>query len=298
MSETRNKKKVSKGVRRARSMRNMIMMVLVCVLMLSAATYAWFTLSNTAKVANLTMKVGEETSLMIAPDISKSTSDGKAGTYGSVLEFGSDYKIKYALQPATMTDAGIQSPVYDETGTKVTSVAATTAENIMTDSSTSDAGKFYCYKTTFFLKTAGNADVKVKLKGSNLTNTYGEPASKDGTYIVNKTASDMGARAIRIKLSAGDTSIIYEPLKGYTLPEGTYEKATDESGVSVVTATNVQGTDGQFSTDTGRLTVKTTDTRVTMEVWLEGTDACCVNQIMADDILGQLAFEVVEDPVP
>ena len=72
MKESSGKtKKQSKGVKRARSMRNVVMMVLICALMLSAATYAWFTLSTSAKVANLSMTVGEETSLLIAPDLTR-----------------------------------------------------------------------------------------------------------------------------------------------------------------------------------------------------------------------------------
>ena len=96
MKESSGKtKKPSKGVRRARSMRNVVMMVLVCALMLSAATYAWFTLSKNAKVANLTMQVGEETSLMIAPDTDKTGNAGKAGIYGSTLSFGENSEGDY-----------------------------------------------------------------------------------------------------------------------------------------------------------------------------------------------------------
>lgn len=301
MKESSGKtKKVSKGVRRVRSVRNMVMMVLVCVLMLSAATYAWFTLSSSAKVANLTMQVGAETSLMIAPDMDKAGNTGTAGTYGSVLSFGTDeYNIKYALQPATMDDAGkIYSPKYNNEGNKVEGTEAITTENIMTDSSASDTGKFYCYKTTFFLKTAGDKDVQVRLKAPTATMTaYEAPTDGVGTYVVNSTTSDLGAGAIRIKLSTDSGSIVYEPLSDYTLPTGTYESAEDTSGATAITSTDKQKQTGAFDTtagEQGQFTVKTTDTRVTMEVWLEGTDSCCVNQIMADQIIGQIAFEVIE----
>lgn len=38
-------------VQKAKKIRSMVMMSLLCILMLSAATYAWFSLSNTAKVS-------------------------------------------------------------------------------------------------------------------------------------------------------------------------------------------------------------------------------------------------------
>ena len=301
MKESSGKtKKPSKGVKRARSLRNVVMMVLICALMLSAATYAWFTLSKNAKVADLTMQVGEETSLMIAPDTDKTGNAGKAGTYGSTLSFGEgsdgDYYIEFALQPATMKDDGkIYKPTYSDDGNTVTGVGTTTDANIMTDASTSDTGAFYCYKTTFFLKTAGNKEVKIQLKAPDKTMTaYAAPENGVGTYLINKTPDDMGAGAIRIKLSDGTNSIVYEPLSDYSLPSGTYESAEDKSGVTPIATTNVQKADGTFEKQEKTLTVQTTDTRITMEVWLEGTDSCCVNQIMADQIMGQLVFEVFE----
>ena len=88
-------------------------------------------------------------------------------------------------------------------------------------------------------------------------------------------------------------SIVYEPLSDATI-SGTTDSAKDDSEAVAITSTDKQATDGTINPRSGRLEIQTTDTKITMQVWLEGTDPQCVNQIMADQIVGQLAFEVIE----
>ena len=96
-------------VQKAKKIRSMVMMSLLCILMLSAATYAWFSLSNTAKVSNLTMTVGDVTGLQIAPD-----ENGHAGTFGSSIDFST---ITGKLLPATSQDGkNFFKPYYNEDG--------------------------------------------------------------------------------------------------------------------------------------------------------------------------------------
>lgn len=289
-------------------MRNVVMMVLICVLMLSAATYAWFTLSKNARVASLTMTVGQESSLMIAPDMDKASNAGVAGTYGNVLAFGEEitegtskttYEIKFPLQPATVkTDNQVYSPKYDDTGVKVTGVELVSTNDYMTDSSVNASTKYYCYQTTFFLKTAGTVDVQVQLQKSTLENTYTEPS--EGTYVVNTAAEKYGAAAVRISLTDDSThTIVYEPLSKLDLDTNKqFESATDNRNdkADVIATTSKQLNNGAFDNDTQSvyLTVSPNGTRITMRIWLEGTDPQCVNQIMAEQLAGQIAFEVVE----
>lgn len=303
MKESSGKtKKLSKGVRRARSMRNVVMMVLVCVLMLSAATYAWFTLSKNARVASLSMSVGEESSLMIAPDTDRK---GTPGNYGNVLEFGSDlgtgvttYKIKYALQPATVdTNQIVYSPDYDDTGLKVDGVNVVDEGNYMKDTSDNGSEKYYCYETTFYLKTAGKKPVNVQLQATKLDDTYTEP-STGGTYILNENAENHAAAAIRISLSdTSNNTIVYEPLSNdHYKSTDVVESAEDtRTTKKTIVTTSAQESNGSIPTQSTKLSVSPDGTRITMRIWLEGTDSECVNQIMGSDIAGQIAFEVVEE---
>lgn len=303
MKESSGKtKKPSKGVRRARSMRNMVMMVLVCVLMLSAATYAWFTLSDTARITNLTMTVGEESSLLIAEDIKQAESAGEAGEYKGSLVFGTDgstnvYKLKGTLLPASLESqkGDIMKPEYNDLGQVVEDLEELTASDIMKDSSAE--GDFYCYKTTFYLKNGGSeSEIKVQLKEPSTPiagNEKGTLAASDGTYMVN-TTNEIGASAIRIRFTDEKGNVvIYEPLSDVTNTANS-ESAEDLGAPRTVAAsTDIQKHTGAFTTaDRGTLIVTNTGTRITMEVWLEGTDELCCNEVMADVISGQIAFEV------
>lgn len=306
MNETKNKKKVSKGVKRARSMRNMIMMVLVCVLMLSAATYAWFTLSETARITNLTMTVGQETGLLIAPDTSVSTrternAAGTAGTYSGVLEFktagteGDGYDISGVLLPGTLTANGtdVQAPDYNTNG-EVSGLKNADAISDTTGATTTG----HVYKTSFFMRTTDPANVSVKLKGATLNGDASTVPGDGGTYVLNASNATYGATAIRIKLSDGTNSIVYRPLDGYTNQNADMTAAADVRDVkTTVTPTDVQALDGSFGVTQGSLEITPTGNRIFMEIWLEGTDTYCVNEIMADQIIGQLEFEVVQ-PTP
>ena len=305
MKESSGKtKKLSKGVRRARSMRNVVMMVLVCVLMLSAATYAWFTLSDTARITNLTMTVGEESSLLIAEDLKQAEAAGQAGEYKGSLVFGTDgttnvYKLKGTLLPASLESqkGDIKKPDYNDLGQVVEDLKELTPSDIMKDSSAE--GDFYCYKTTFYLKNGGSeSEIKVQLKEPSTTiagNEKGTQAASDGTYMVN-TTNEIGASAIRIRFTDEKGNVvIYEPLSD-TENKAASESAEDlKDDRTVATSTDIQKYTGEFIGDSrGKLTVTNTGTRITMEIWLEGTDELCCNEVMADKIMGQLAFEVVD----
>ena len=109
----------------------------------------------------------------------------------------------------------------------------------------------------------------------------------------------MGAAAIRIRLTANtNDEIVYEPLWDVKLKENVaYESATVKQGVyepTPLTSNVTQKSDGTFESNSGTLEISPDGTRVTMEVWVEGTDDQCVNQIMGNSITGVLAFEVVK----
>ena len=151
MEKKQETKKTKSLTQKAKKIRSIIMMTLLCVLMMSAATYAWFTLSNTAKATNLTMTVGDTTGLQIAPD----TGTG-AGTFGSSITFND---IKGTILPAT-TSNGINffKPIYGDDG-EVSSTEATTEYLDEKNTDTNKEGYYIQY--TFYLKSLGaDSDVK------------------------------------------------------------------------------------------------------------------------------------------
>ena len=320
MEKEMNEKKKTKSItKKAKKIRSIVMMSLLCVLMLSAATYAWFTLSKTAKVTNLTMTVGEATGLQIAPNKGTSTNP-EAGDYSGVLTFGDsdpnatgrqagttygasgEYRITGQLLPATTTDGkNFSAPVYDD-DSKVKMVTATTDKLDNSINSTSKTG--YYYETEFYLKSLGK-DTTVTLRkattssGAVLSNNGVYAGGETGTYVLDKAAdnqsnkqSNVGSAAIRISLTSDNTTIVYEP-NSDNAASGT--AAIDNSSATAVTTTSKQKMDGTFDgTQSATIALtKDADTLITMRIWVEGTDDQCVNEINLKNIIAQLQFEEV-----
>lgn len=303
MKMEENEKKKKKIVKKAKKVRGIVMMTLLCVLMMSAATYAWFTLSKTAKIANLTMTVGEATGLQIAKNVGTSESPS-VGTYGGVLTFGDSedghpYKITGKLLPATTVDGkNFLKPVYNDDG----EVSGTVAADSKLDNSTALAdSEGYYYETTFYLKALGSQNVNVVLKaGASLPSSgiVSESDAPTGTYVLGKSGETKdgdyhGFQAVRISLTAQSQTLIYEPNFNVHGTDGT--AATQIATITPVTATSKQNANGTWDGgQTQTLTLSAgADTLVTMRIWIEGTDTDCVNEISLDNIIAQLQFEEV-----
>lgn len=308
MKREENEKKKSKSfTQKAKKIRSIVMMSLLCVLLLSAATYAWFTLSDTAKVSNLTMTVGDVTGLQIARDKNAISNENGPDTYGSQLEFGStsEYQIKGKLLPATLAndETTIKKPTYNDGA--VTGIEAVDG-SYLTNKSDDNTKEGYYYETTFYLKSVGK-DISVQLadgttsEGNELPATGIEVGGEKGTFVLNASTqksgakngeTHIGARAIRIWLSTGNSEIIYQP--NYNLSDGkTYTTASDISGKTAKAPTDKQDKNGTFVAEKrGKLNLLADqNTLVTMRIWLEGTDTACGNEIILEDIIAQLQFE-------
>lgn len=293
--ETKQTKNVAQ---KAKKIRSIVMLSLLCILLLSAATYAWFTLSNTAKVSNLTMKVGDVTGLQIAP----SDENGNAGTYGAVLDMTNILKGEGKLLPATTTDGrNFKKPDYDDNGA-VSGITPTT-DGLPLVSTASDKGYFVKYD--FYLKSLGET-VNVKLKkGTNITNglvpTGGDQA---GTYVLSESATDgiIGSASIRISFvpDGSATAAVYEPnydIADYKV-QGSASRATDNSGATAVISTIRQKKTGEIADTDGTIVSLTAGEakKISMYIWIEGTDDQCSNEIALKKIKAQLQFTTDANP--
>ena len=292
MEKKQETKKTKSLTQKAKKIRSIIMMTLLCVLMMSAATYAWFTLSNTAKATNLTMTVGDTTGLQIAPD----TGTG-AGTFGSSITFND---IKGTILPAT-TSNGINffKPIYGDDG-EVSSTEATTEYLDEKNTDTNKEGYYIQY--TFYLKSLG-ADSDVWLKaGSGISDgIWTENGSQySGTYMLAKEVDNAkkvpASAAVRMSLTVDGSqtaSSIFEPNIDIANPEGLVA-GTDYAKNSVsdpIESTITQNKNGTMNTNGVAVHLsKDTETKIVLNVWIEGTDDQCVNQISAKNLIGQLVF--------
>lgn len=318
--ETENVSKAQ--TKRKRSMRNTVMMAAMSVVLLSGATYAWFTLSNTARVTNLSLGVVDSSGLLIADGEGPDGGDLEIGrlTYGN--EFDMDMTLKrLSLVPATLASTVDTTDwvFYRDTqsdGT-VTGLSADAVNGVKKSSSEDSTGHYY--EKTFYLKVEAEGTYNI-----SLVNATGTGNTLDGTYMLTNTSNktllgttggNTAAAAVRVafykdSVSPANLQAVYEPNANYTLTSGTVTTfaedydftAADRSFDSYIDkAANLihtQSTSGTF-TDTGATSAGSNtlftikggeDTKIIMRVWLEGRDEQCVNQISTSDILGQLKF--------
>ena len=291
MEKKQETKKTKSLTQKAKKIRSIIMMSLLCVLMMSAATYAWFTLSNTAKATNLTMTVGDTSGLQIAPDDGTTEEQLK---FGSSIEFAD---VKGKLLPATTTDGeSFLKPDYDDDGSVKTTLLEVDANEYlpMDNAETEKEGYYILY--TFWLRSLGT-DSSVKLVEGNGTST--------GTYVVynkpDNQSSDpavSGAGAVRMSFVSSKDSTkkvaIFEPNKDLPTPEGLKagtDWALDNSTGTALTPTVSQASNGTIESNASIIELKAdTPTKITLYVWIEGKDPQCVNQISAQSLKGQLVF--------
>lgn len=288
-----------------------IVMVIVSVVILSISTYAWFLITNTPKAENITLMADTLGDLKIA-DIDD---EGNPLEYGDEIDLTNTTDVKSYLSPVTTKD-GISffSPIYFEG--KVTDLKEETDENRLHTK--------YVYEKEFYLR-AGEAKENVdadKAKNYDIFLVGTSTDTTNGCYMVQNSMDTTGnvitaANSLRVSLTfenviidgvASDEKItvIYEPNcdkenegedgvnRAYFSYAGT-DTESDKFGTyttiqqyydrSFVPNSNIQ------SRSEALCTIKEgEDVKVTMRIWLEGMDEDCVNEIAADEILGQIQF--------
>lgn len=277
--------------------------LLTCLLyiaVLSTATYAWFTMNNKPKVLNLALTAAAAGDLMIADDLG-----GGPGEYGEELDLkGAIQKVpmeEVSLNPVTTTDGEkFYEPVY--TGTAVSDVKEITDQE--------ELNRNYIYEKTFYLKAGSLKNKNGKKVTGGMPKVYdimllgpkqdGEEISgceirqADGSS--STVAGDTAANSIRISfLVEGQDIAIYEPNSDKHNSDP--EKAIDNvKGTYGTYATLQQGGDGSFAGGEGGNSEKMftieeeQDVKVTMRVWMEGTDEDCTNSNEMDEIMGNIQF--------
>ncbi len=323
-------KKKGKVVKKLKKIRSIVMMLMVCVMLLSAATYAWFSLSNLARVSNLTMTVSEADGLRVA--LNKGTDDNpttpaESEWSGSISL--AETVVNGVLKPATTANGLIfQRPQYSDEGV-VTGFITGDSVNMLDKTNTANlanaAEGYYC-RYTFWMEALKEDAVVHLSRGANL-----DQDSRTGTYIVRnaakraeKTAAQQAKSAVdatlatRVSIIAGTMGAtapttsendyhaykIYEPFAAaHTLGATSVSQASVSPTLASVypaTADYImkQNADGTFAGGTtaggsqGLFKLKAdTPTLITLYIWIEGSDEDCINQIELDDLIMQLQFD-------
>lgn len=289
------KKKTNK---KWREIRSAVTMMCVMAAMLSSATFAWFTLTSSPTVSGMQMTAATESGLLVS-------ATGTENSWFNAIALTESTESKQ-LKPVTPTTSGFCPPVY--TGGTVTSLD--TALDMA-------ATEGYVAVYEFWMKPEGGTAVNVGLIGGANTQTdlsvnADHVAASSGTVVIEDGGSGdkNGAFAVRIGLLPENSNIadmiVIEPNSdGDFTTDGTaaptVKDVTDTiaadfaSDVKIKTNGDIEGTDPAGKISSKVLEVPAAGTKVTVYIWLEGTDKHCVNEIMADKLKAQLQFTVLSN---
>lgn len=279
---------------RKKKLTNAILMAFVCILMMSGATYAWFTMSNTAKVTSMKLNVAAEGKLYIG-----TTSAEASGMTTSTAPW-SNVTTATTLYPCTTNDGKtMYRPVYtaEDTVSKLTKIEDTDT----------DKDLYYLQKDFYLYMDDGNAgkvyNVCLVQNDNENGGSYFKSASGTGTPLPDY--------CVRMSFEVDGFEVaVYEPNyssnnSGTEGQDYAYNSITDPENYSAFASKHQQTAAGLFETvaaDADKaltsgnsdklftITGNASPIKVTIRIWFEGTDTDCQNEINLKDIEGQIKF--------
>lgn len=286
-------------------------MLLVSAVLMSTASFAWFSINDVVIADGMAITATADSSLVIKGAISDKTSDTVYTSHGQNTYSG------VSLKPVTSFDGKNFGAL--STGMRVESEVSANASWTGTDgafasdnltkvdaSSNATAGtNTYVLESVYNIKNIGaNSKVyveKITVKARNQDNTADAattagkllPAIRVAVEIVGtgsgETAVPAPADATRLVYNAGNGNLIQNQGVGkYTAPaQGAPE--TDKGTWELVPITyTAQGSTGETAVSLGTLTADK-DYEVHVYIWIEGQDQACTSQNVD---LSQYAIEI------
>ena len=307
-----------------------VAMLATSAVMLSTATYAWFTMNKEVKMTglNMTATVGEGIEIALAevdgtaltfPALGTAPSDSKLDSWKSAVVVGNYYTSFGKIKPSSSvngttffdaTDAS-QGGKVANTFTKIT--AATTDTDFIVKQTSLNTGNdtvasndktgYYIdipvhIRTSKVVEGGGNGDILFKMKISDATNP-----TKEGAVLYKAVRvafiTGTGENAVYSGKVFGIDNEFYTPGKG---------AVTSESGDRSTTLNEVVN-NGGLSIDDDNLTAVDSGLKIpyattsgsyghldfVVRVWLEGESTSCYDEQAAQSWNIDLAFSLKED---
>lgn len=264
-----------------------IIMILSSIALFTTATYAWFALTNSPQVSQLTLKAGTSGSLQIC--------NTPSGTFGDSITL--DVPSQTCLKPiTTLNGTQFYKPVYGSDGVvnsiESSAIAGAELTNI---SNKTEADGGYIIQKTFYLKATTESmnnmtDVDVRLVAPQ--------GMASGTKITNN-GSTHAAEAVRVSFTYNGKTVILEPNADAQVTGRTAQTALagfanvatlKQSSSNFLFAPSGSSTYTQATSDELFRIPVNTAVAITVTVWLEGADSDCINAIMGSLVSTQLRF--------
>ena len=258
--------------RNGKDIRNAFVMLCVTVAMMSTATYAWFTMTDSPTVEGLKLTAATTGGLEISKDQS---------TWAGSIDFESVDKELSPVSTRSKTGPAFHTPVY--TGGTVTGVSS----SAISDSELQN----YVAKYTYYLRSTGSGSVNVGLKGGD--------GSTTGCYLKAESGDKHVEYSLRVGFYVNNTWFMYEPNANGDKSGVSALQSGDGANPVVPDAYCKQNTNGQFTSGGDKTATMLTlpsgegGSKIDMYIWIEGTDKDCVNEIMEGTAIGQIQFTVV-----
>jgi len=300
-----------------------IAMLIISAIVITTASFAWFTLGRSAQVDEIDLKVTKQgEGIAISANASKftdtitydnlkgvatdsaETADKNEADYNAISEDFNHFSER--ISPASSTLACNSLPQFFQGGIDraINKMVATEATSADGREINEDAG-FYAFDV--FVKNGGDADVNVKMSESTITvdaegDTY-EDKGDAGFYGDTVKAMRIGfvncgtvTEGNTAKATSGSPAVIFaaadsdarntSPLSAageYDVAEGAY--TVSSSGKY------------QCSVDTGAedvtMTLKPGVNQIRVYIWMEGQDANCTDNLMSQYVSATIIMAIV-----
>jgi hypothetical protein len=279
-------------------------MLVVSAIMLSSATYAWFTMNKEVSVTNMQVKAVAEDGLLVnevatADDTNwdneatanqtaasavllhpSSTTDATTWYHGASKKSNSEAgATSNTVSPDLI--GGAYTTLSGLTPITAMSVATATAgsqavRSTMGTSATADAGYYVHY--TYYLKSSG-AEVDLTDNANSLS-----IESVTATLPDTQASGDLNP-SIRVGIQLEDEFYIYAPVDGFT---DTYYVAAGTTATTAVAGDTVTATDLSTLPAAGA-----NGTPVEVYIWYEGEDEACKSDNAQAEELDNIKIDIV-----
>ena len=252
-----------------------IAMLLLSAVLMSTASFAWFSTNTTATANGMVVKVASATNILI--------SKAQGGTYKSTEAFTQEIDN---LVPASAVPAKAPNFFYMEAaGNKM--IADSSEYGTDSEFAAATAGTQYIAFTSY-LKVVGETIPETIVPAIALT------IEKEGVATPITTADSPVYAAFRVLIVYGDTALLYAPVAG---ADATYSPIASVEAKKPTLATTAVSSYSKSGEDAIITNVEAeTPYQVDVYVWLEGQDSNCkaANAISLKDIDIAIMFNLVD----
>ncbi len=273
-----------KAKSRRRLLISSVAMLLVAMLALGTATFAWFTTDTSTSASGVEVKTDKVSSLLVSSRTSEWVND-------------LDYGFNKTLNPVSSAN-GVDWFYATAAGSNAATAKNGTVNKIA--SNTAQAAENYMFYNMLNVKNAGSADIEnpvyIELSG-NITEKFNDAAAAKKYLRVALVESGCTTDAGRASATVKDAA---------TFKSSVYGASNNDTALGILTATantngNIATTDTVTTAAGTTIKVKVGDTLAAgaakyymLIVWFEGQDADCYDTY-AGNVMPELQFSIYED---